>query len=44
MEREQIRADAELFVFKPKAVVRGDARADGEPGEEAVEAPPVPAH
>jgi amino acid transporter len=33
---------AYLFIAKPKAVVRPDARVDG--GEEAVEAPAVPAH
>lgn len=35
---------AYLFAFKPQAVVRPDARADGGPGEEPVEAPAVPAH
>jgi amino acid transporter len=33
-----------LFVFKPKARVRPDARVDGAPSAEPVEAPPVPAH
>ena len=33
-----------LFVFKPKAVVRPDARADDGAGEEPVEVPAVPAH
>ena len=35
---------AYLFIFKPKAVVRADARADGGPGDEPVKAPVVPAH
>jgi amino acid transporter len=35
---------AYLFVFNPKATVRGDARAGGGPGDEPVEAPAVPAH
>jgi amino acid transporter len=35
---------AYLYLFKPKAVVRPDARADGAPAEEAVEATAVPAH
>ena len=33
-----------LFVFRPKAVVRPDARAESGSGEEPVEAPVVPAH
>jgi amino acid transporter len=34
---------AYLFIFKPKATVRADARADGGSGDEPVDAPAVPA-